>query len=197
MDTLEIVKVYNFGAVVWEAVFSKDQKLIGVAGAQNNVHILNGLTLALISTLNTNHNNIVFDLDFRYDSQCLITCGNDQNTKIWNTTDWSLINTDNNKHICYSVEYADNNWYVVAGQHYYETYDTNFTRNYQLHDNSIMDFLGLRIRPGGQYLIATNSNGNLYSADMIGNNTIVADAFPNSLYSCGYSRDSSYFATAG
>lgn len=126
-----------------------------------------------------------------------MTCGDDKNTKVWNTTNWNLIKTNGNKHICFSLEYADNDWYVVAGQHYYETYDTNDNLNYQLHDGSISDFLGLRIRPGGVYFIAANYNGNLYSSDVNGTDVILTDASPSPLNSCGYSRDSSYFASAG
>lgn len=32
---------------------------------------------------------------------------------------------------------------------------------------------------------------------MRGNYTIISDSFPNGLYSCGYSRDATYFASAG
>ncbi len=60
--------MYNFGVKVWEAVFSKNQKYIAVAGQKDNVDILNGSTLGFIRSIDTNHNNIVYDVDFRYNS---------------------------------------------------------------------------------------------------------------------------------
>lgn len=67
--------MYNFPVEVWEATFSKDQQFIAIGGAQNIIHIINALTFVQIRTIDTQHDNIVYDLDFRYDSQALITCG--------------------------------------------------------------------------------------------------------------------------
>lgn len=69
-------------------MYSKDQKYIAIAGAQNDVHILNATTINLLVKVNTNHNNIVFDVDFRYDSKYFATCGDDHYTKIWAIGTW-------------------------------------------------------------------------------------------------------------
>lgn len=101
-NTLEILKTYSFPVAVWEAVFSKDQLLIAIAGEQNNVHVININTFTLNLTLNANHNGIVFDVDFSYDSSKIITCGDDGHTKIWKTSDGSSIADKTNKHESYS-----------------------------------------------------------------------------------------------
>lgn len=71
---------------------------MAIGGAQNVIHIINTTTFAQVRTIDTQHNNIVFDLDFRYDSQMLLTCGDDGKTKIWKVSDGSNVITKSNKH---------------------------------------------------------------------------------------------------
>lgn len=72
--------------------------MIAIGGAQNIIHIINALTFVQIRTIDTQHDNIVFDLDFRYDSQMLMTCGDDGKTKIWKMSDGTIALTKSNKH---------------------------------------------------------------------------------------------------
>lgn len=58
------------------ASFSKDQKYVAVGGAQSVVHILNATTFTLFKSITTNQGG-VFDIDFRYDSKYMISCGFD------------------------------------------------------------------------------------------------------------------------
>ena len=87
-NTLEVLKVYNFGNIAEEAVFSKDQTMIAIGGDDDDVHIINPTTFSLTRTLDTDH-GYVTDVDFRYDSNRLLTCGCDKDHAIWNTNSWN------------------------------------------------------------------------------------------------------------
>ena len=86
-NTLEVLKVYDFGNTAEEAVFSKDQTMIAIGGDSDDVHILNPTTFSRTKTLDTDH-DYVTDVDFRYDSNRLLTCGCDEDHAIWSTSNW-------------------------------------------------------------------------------------------------------------
>lgn len=55
--TLEQIHVYNAGAVAYSAVFSKDNVLIGIGLAQNNIHIIKASDYSVVTTsLNSGQN---------------------------------------------------------------------------------------------------------------------------------------------
>lgn len=49
---------------------------MAVGGAQSVVHILDATTFTLFKSITTNQGG-VFDIDFRYDSKYMISCGFD------------------------------------------------------------------------------------------------------------------------
>lgn len=83
-------------------------------GENNLIDILNASTFTLIRQIVTNHTK-VFDVDFRYDSQTLVTCGFDKRIKIFNASTGSFINQTTTTDVAYSCEYGDNNWIAVSG----------------------------------------------------------------------------------
>ena len=101
-DTLEVLKVYNFGNIVEEAVFSKDQTQIAIGGDSDDVKILNFPAFTPNHTLDTDQ-DIVWDLDFNYGSDRLLTCGDDKSFKTWrNKGDWSKDKEDDMHHEIYT-----------------------------------------------------------------------------------------------
>lgn len=63
--------------------------------------ILNATSFTLIRQVLTNHTK-VYDVDFRYDSQTLVTCGADNKAKIFNVSSGALINQTATTNIPYS-----------------------------------------------------------------------------------------------
>lgn len=56
----------------------------------------------------------------------------------------------------------------------------------------------MRIKPGGDYLIAVNTKGEIFEAKIASASTDVNIAgSAGDLYSCGYSRDSTTFIVGG
>lgn len=85
---------------------------------------------------------------------------------------------------------------MVAGRHYYETFDAAGTLVHQFHDGNYGDFYGLRVRPGGAYFVATNGDGNVFESSWAGANTFHQDG-TGGMFACAYSRDSTYFVAGG
>jgi len=64
--------------------------LIAIAGEDDNVDLISSTSFNLIDQINTGHGK-VYDVDFTYDSQHLLTCGDDEKSKLWNVTNVSSI----------------------------------------------------------------------------------------------------------
>ena len=73
-----------------EAVFSKDQTQVAIGGHDDDVKILNFPAWSTNKTLDTDL-DIVWDLDYNYDHDRLLTCGKkDDEYKTWRCKgDWS------------------------------------------------------------------------------------------------------------
>lgn len=80
---------YNFPSTLWAVTYSKSQSLIAIAGEQDSIHIVSGSNLNFTTSISTGHGK-VHDLDFRYDSKMLLTCGQDRKTRIWNVTNLTM-----------------------------------------------------------------------------------------------------------
>ena len=63
--------------------------MVAIGGNSDNVKILDASTFAVTKTLATDH-GYVNDVDFSYDSDRLLTCGDDDEFRTWKTNSgWS------------------------------------------------------------------------------------------------------------
>jgi|JI10StandDraft_1071094.scaffolds.fasta_scaffold61848_3 WD40 repeat protein len=58
----------------------------------DDIHIIDGSSFNFLTNISTGHNK-VYDLDFRFDSNRLLTCGDDSRTRIWNTSNITNISS--------------------------------------------------------------------------------------------------------
>lgn len=158
-NTLEILYTYTFPSRLWAVTYSKNQNSIGISGEQDSIHIVSGSNLGFSTSISTGHNQ-VYDIDFRYDSRTLLTCGQDKKAKIWNLTDLTRISDVSSSNVIYTCEYSSNNFYATAGVKDIDTYDTNDNQVYS-YNNGASTFYGLRIRPAGDFSIACSADGKL------------------------------------
>lgn len=67
-----------------------------------------------------------------------------------------------------------------------------------MYSNPVQDFYCIRIKPNSDYFISANVLGNVLEGVVSSNTTYTSiSGSSGGLYSCAYSRDSTYFAVAG
>ena len=98
-------------------MISKDMSQVAVGGDSDDVKILNFNTFGLTKTLSTGH-GYVYDVDYRYDNQRLLTCGDDKEIKAWMTSGWSNDLSKRLHHEVLSCEYAADDSMLGSGSHF-------------------------------------------------------------------------------
>lgn len=177
---------------------------MAVGGVSTEVHLLNPSTLAYVDKINAGHDGKVYDLDFQYDSSKLMTCGDDKKAKFWRTSNWSPSNSKEvtMHHEVYTCEWGDTEKLVGAGPHFVQSYPSDYWtgKHYEIHDDGTYeDFWSARVRPGSDYAIVADNQGNFIEIllDDAGPSTRFFTETAGNILSLGYSQDASYFIAAG
>lgn len=113
-----MIKSYNFGPSVRQVAFSKNQSYIAVGGDQDRIHILNGSNLKLLKSFSSGLNK-VFDLDFSFNSNRLVACGEKGYVNVFNVPNWDLLISNPNIEFDSGVacEFRKGGPYMVSGRH--------------------------------------------------------------------------------
>lgn len=81
-STFQPIAAYNINKRVLTAKFSRDQSLIAVGMDQNNVVILGVPSLNVVTSVTTAH-GVVNEVDWSWDGQFLLTCGDNDRGAVY------------------------------------------------------------------------------------------------------------------